>query len=62
MTADLPDFVVGYGHFVVAVSPQQRFASTITRVMSIYSVDSVSTIQCSMQLTAARFRHQLRLK
>ena len=29
--------------------------------MPICSVDRVSTIQCSMQLTAARFRHQLHL-
>ena len=31
-------------------------------IMPICSVDRVRTVQCSMHLTAARFRHQLHLK
>jgi len=34
---------------------------TITSVMPICSVDRVRAIQCRVQLTAARFRHQLYL-
>jgi len=30
-------------------------------LLQVYSVDRVGIIQCSMQLTAARFRHQLHL-
>ena len=35
---------------------------TITSVMPICNVDRVRTIQCSVQLTAARVRHHLHLK
>jgi len=48
--------------FVIVVLPQQGYATPITSVKPIYSADRVSTIQRSMQLTAARFRHQLHLK
>jgi len=54
--------VVAYGHFVIVVQPQQCYATTTASVMSICSVDRVRTIQCSMQLTSERFRHQWHLK
>jgi len=54
--------VVAYGHFVIVVYQQQCYETTITSVMPICDVDRVRIIQCSMQLTAARFRHQWRLK
>jgi len=31
-------------------------------LLRVFNVDRVRTIQCSVQLTAARFRHQLHLK
>ena len=46
---------------MIVVYPQQCYATIVTSVTPNCSVDRMRTIQCSMQLTAARFRHQLHL-